>query len=180
MRGAGQRHPLKNTPRTSISGEESAPETAASAAAVAKVVAAGLSFEDATPAERLAVAIWDVRSGRASVGLAALEALIAEDQAGELSVRIERERGRVAAWIELRDAFLQKCLDEEIQLQFEYRPTLVECLGQLIAIRIAEHDQLIAIRIAEHDPFEGIGGLAKQAVREVVLADVELCVVGAV
>jgi hypothetical protein len=65
-----------------------------------------LALDALTPRARLALAIWDVREGRAEDALAALTALAAEVEVERFRERVDRERARVEQWIALRDAWL--------------------------------------------------------------------------
>lgn len=82
---------------------------------------AALHLEDARPAERFALALWNVRQGRADEGRAELEHLLAGELAGDFSgdlrARIEREAARLAAWITARDEFLQHLIASQQDLE---------------------------------------------------------------
>ncbi len=93
------------------------PPTPAEELASARIA---VTMLDASPAERFALALQDVRNGRASAGLAALEELAARDLDPALRARLERERGRIEAWIIARDGFLARLIADEQPLQFQH------------------------------------------------------------
>jgi hypothetical protein len=85
--------------------QEPAAEVAPDADADADIVRPGaaLAVAELAPRDALGLALWDAREGRVA---AALERVAALDAQGELGARIARAAARLAAWRDLRDAYL--------------------------------------------------------------------------
>lgn len=82
---------------------------------------APLSLADATPEERLALAITEIGSGRLRAGRARLAGLL-ENAEPAFAARVEREARRAEAWEAARDAFLLRLVDDKSLLPLDLGP----------------------------------------------------------
>ncbi len=110
---------LRLVPVSSPAAAAAAPSAAAAAPDRLADARVSLSLADATSEERFALALLDVRRGKAAAGAAAIDALLAAPGESALALRFEREKARVAQWIRLRDRFLERLSAEQGSLQYQ-------------------------------------------------------------
>jgi hypothetical protein len=71
------------------------------------------------PRDELALALLALRRGAASEGRARLERVLASGLEQEERARLERERARLAAWIQARDEFLARRCEERKEVEIQ-------------------------------------------------------------
>lgn len=127
-------------------------DDAAPAEASAQLPRPGLAIPHPTPEVSLAMAIQEVREGRTGEALARLAQL----EGGPLAERAQRERGRIEAWVALRDAWLGELVVSGKKLSHTHAGKRLRLVVEGIEggrLRVAENKGgLTELAVEELDP----------------------------